>query len=307
MRPLSCWPVLGALAACATGPAPGEVAPGFVLPDSVTVIAARSGSPVQPAELLRRLTGADLVLLGELHDNPVHHQARGALLAAARARMPAVVFEQFPATAAPIPPPDPGQALEAWLDAHGFDRTGWRWPLHRPVVEAARAHARSIWGGGVARERLRAVVRGGIGEAPERQRRLLERAPLDSAGRAALDAELVAGHCGRLPDTMVPGMRAAQEVRDAALSEALLSAVTTGPAWLIAGNGHVRSDLGVPRLLRVAAPEADVVVVGFLERRSGGAPERAELGRYDYVVVTPPAKREDPCRANADQRMRNED
>jgi len=30
---------------------------------------------------------------------------------------------------------------------------------------------------------------------------------------------IVEGHCGQLPASMVPGMRAAQEVRDAAMTE----------------------------------------------------------------------------------------
>jgi hypothetical protein len=119
---------------------------------------------------------------------------------------------------------------------------------------------------------------------------------MDSSARAALDRELIAGHCGQLAESMVPGMRAAQTVRDAAMTHALTSASAAGPAWLIAGNGHVRRDFAVPRLLRVTAPNRSVLSIGFLERtQSGDAPDEAARAVYDLVVVTPRIARPDPC------------
>ena len=34
-----------------------------------------------------------------------------------------------------------------------------------------------------------------------------------------MDRELLAGHCGKLPADRMPGMRAAQKVRDASMAE----------------------------------------------------------------------------------------
>lgn len=288
--------LLAGLAAC-THPGAAPVTPrALALPDALAVYEAAGGRPITPDELLLRIGEADLVLLGELHDNAAHHRVRGALIAAAAARRPAVVFEQFAAAPAPIAVPLAGQTMEDWLDASGFDRTGWKWPLHAPVVEAAGAHARALWGSGVSRDALRSVVRGGTAAAPADLRRLMEQAPLDDAAREALDHELMEGHCGQLAETMIPGMRAAQAVRDAAMTRALLAAAADGPAWLIAGNGHVRKDIAVPRLLRQVAPDRRVLVVGLTERRTGaGAPGAAERERYDLVIATPPAERDDPC------------
>jgi uncharacterized iron-regulated protein len=289
------WASLLLVSACA-GPASTVAAPvALLLPDSTTVLDAATGAPLNAAELLRRVAAADFVLLGEFHDNGVHHQARGALLAASAGR-PSVVFEQFPRSATPIQPPAAGEDREAWLDAHGFDRKNWQWPLHEPVVDAAIAVGRSLRGSGLSREMLRSVVREGTGAAPPELRALLEQSPLDSAARAAIDAELMAGHCGKLPASMMPGMRAAQEVRDAAMADALLAGGVGGPAWLIAGNGHVRMDMGVPRLLRQAAPGKTVLAVGLLERGTAEAVPGAAAGQlYDVLIITPPAEREDPC------------
>jgi uncharacterized iron-regulated protein len=289
------WLPFVALVAC--HPAIAPVSPtAFALPDSTSLVDGPTGAPVATAELLRRVGTADLVLLGEVHDDPVDHAMRGALLRAFASRHPAVVFEQFTATEGPIAPPARGDSLIGWLDRNGFDRRGWRWPLHEPVVSAALAVARSIWGSNISREALTGVVMGGEAAAPEPLRQLMARAPLDSATTAALDHEIIEGHCNRLPATMIPGMRLAQEVRDAAMTRALLGAGADGPAWLIAGNGHVRSDLAVPRILARVAPGKRVLVVGWLEREEdGSAPEAAERQRYDLVVVTPRISRPDPC------------
>jgi len=288
---------MGLLAAACLGRAPAGVAPlDFALPDRVEAFEAPDWRPLEGAELLRRLAAADIVLLGELHDNAAHHRARGALLGALGARRPAVVFEQFAASAAPLPQPAAGESREAWLDARGFDRTSWKWPIHQPVVEAALRHGRALWGSGLSREALRGVVREGAAGAAEDLRGLIERVPLDRAARAALDQDLVDGHCGRLPVEMIPGMRAAQVVRDASMARALLAASADGPAWLVAGNGHVRADLAVPRLLRGLAPGKAVLSVGLLERQAVGAmPPAVPRGRYDLILVTEPASRPDPC------------
>src|SRR5688572_16698028 len=140
MRPM----VKGSLAVVlATGAGPGRFAPPqetFRLTDSTIVLDATTGREIAAGELVRRLGAADLVLLGELHDNGRHHEMRGRLIAAQAARQPAIVFEQFQRREEPIPPPAPDEDRASWLDRNGFDRQGWKWPLHQPVVEAAITH-----------------------------------------------------------------------------------------------------------------------------------------------------------------------
>lgn len=284
------------LAACAGNPTGSPRPVALKLPDSTVILDPATGATIPPAMLLRRIAAAEVVLLGELHDNALHHQIRGSLIAALGDRHPAVVFEQFAATDQPIPSPAPDQPRDAWLDQHGFDRQGWKWPLHQPVVEAALRHGRAIWGSGISREALRAVVRDGEGAAPEGLQSMLRSAPLDEAARAAMDQELIDGHCGKLPVAMIPGMRTAQSARDAAMARALQLASRTGPAWLIAGNGHVRKDTAVPRLLRVVLPGRTVLVVGLLEwSPGGGALDAGARDRYDLVIGTPRTPRSDPC------------
>ena len=299
MRRKTRWPILLLLTGCATNPGTPPPSAVYRLPGSVVALDAADGRRIDANELLTRLASADIALLGELHDNALHHEVRGQLLAALAARRPAVVFEQFFESASPIAAPEAGRATEEWLDRNGFDRESWKWPLHRPIVDASIRYAGGLWGSGISREALRSVIGGGESAAPPHLRAFLEQAPLDAPGIATLDRELVEGHCGQLPEAMVPGMRAAQTVRDAAMTRALLNArASSGSAWLIAGNGHVRRDIAVPRLLRVTSPDLSVIVVGFVEQPAGGAEVSAETrALYDLVVVTPRVERPDPCAA----------
>ncbi|KNZ34407.1 MAG: hypothetical protein AD742_01115 [Methylibium sp. NZG] len=280
-----------ALAGC-TGPFPAT--PGSPLASDIQTSA---GSALTREQVVAAMRRADLVLLGEVHDNPHHHRERAALLKALADRRPTVVFEQFPRAANAALASPVADDLDAWLDRTGFDRKGWAWPLHRPLVDAALAAGLPLRGGNLARDEARQIARQGANAAPPDLAAALAQ-PLPAAAASALDQALIDGHCGQLPTAAVPRMRDAQAARDAAMADALLRALADGAssAVLIAGNGHVRRDHGVPLWLARRAPKAAVLSVGFLERDAdGGAPPAADMGAYDIVWFTPRQPRADPC------------
>ena len=96
-------------------------------------------------------------------------------------------------------------------------------------------------------------------------------------------------------------MIVAQRARDAQMAEALLTVPTSGGAVLIAGNGHVRNDYGVPAYIRRLDPGTRTVSIALLEVDG----ERTTVERYadrfsgrfpfDYVWFTPAVDDEDPC------------
>lgn len=239
------------------------------------------GREVSRAELLAALRAADFVLLGEVHDNPRHHRLRGELIAALGA-VP-VVAEHL----------SRGQRVHfgadrlASLVAAGFEPQGWAWPLHEPLFAAIERAGGPLLGGNLPRDLVRQVARGGA--LPADVAAALDAAPLPPAAQAALDEDLRLGHCGQLPAARLPAMRQAQRARDAAMALALLAAPSR-PAVLIAGNGHVRTDNGVPRVLAALAPGRQVVAVGFLE-----AGDATPDPPFDFTWTTAAQPREDPC------------
>jgi uncharacterized iron-regulated protein len=266
---------------------------------SDVILEGSTDAPLTREALLQRLQGADFVLLGEVHDNATQHRLRAELIGASASSKPAIVFEQFPWGADSVLQTQPTLPIEDWLDRAGFDRKNWHWPLHQPLVDVVVEYDLPRYGSQLNRDRLRPIMQGGPAAAPPPLGNLMVQVPLSEAGAQALEQTLAEGHCGELPPEMVPMMRIAQEARDAAMTEALLRAARGGhPAWLIAGNGHVGRDYGVPRFLALLAPTKQVVVVGFLEREPDGAlPSEADRKVYDVVWVTERAEREDPCAA----------
>ncbi|HZQ60020.1 MAG TPA: ChaN family lipoprotein, partial [Casimicrobiaceae bacterium] len=193
-------------------------------------------------ELEQRVIATRFRLLGEVHDNPMHHALRAELLRAlARAgRHPAVVFEQFDAThdAALQQAQRAGADAEALARAGALDRRAWEWPLHEPLIAAALAAHLPVHAGNVSRTVLEAVVKDGTLHAIDAAWRVrIEHAAWDEGKARTLAHEIEEGHCGKIPASLVPRLALAQRVRDAALATALLSDATADGAVLIAGNG----------------------------------------------------------------------
>jgi uncharacterized iron-regulated protein len=256
-----------------------------------------------------------IVLLGELHDNPLHHQVRawviGNTAKMLRDWRPAVVFEQIRI--------DQQSALDRLksLNEVGsgtaddlfrlleWDKSGWPpSATYKPLIEAVVAAKLPILAGNLPNDRVRAVARGGRVPSEDRARLKLEN-PMPASLTEALERELAGSHCGVLPPTAVAGMAEAQRYRDAQLADAVLSAYQRhGAAILIAGNGHVRKDRGVPWHILRRAPKSEVVSVFILEVEGGKTDPEAYVPRdpegkpaADLLIFTPRAKRADPCAA----------
>jgi uncharacterized iron-regulated protein len=266
-----------------------------------SIVDVRNQRTISEAQLVAVLAKARYRLLGEMHDNAAHHAIRARLVdaIATTGARPAVVFEQFDiehddalrgAQAA-------GADAEALASAGALDRKAWAWPLHKPILEAATARSLPVRAGNLSRALLRDASAGRTNDSPWQRRH--DAARWTEAQASLLDSDIVDAHCGKLPQAVVPRLVRAQRLRDAAMAEALVAAATADGAILIAGNGHVRADVGVPVYLHDAST-AGTVSVGFVES-SGG--ETADVARVvaamhpglDYAWVTPPVVRDDPC------------
>ncbi len=240
-----------------------------------------------------RLRSAEFVLLGEIHDNAEQHRQRAALLAALLTdkRPTCVVFEQMDrGRDAEIDAA--GRDAEAVATAGRLDRAAWAWPLHRPLLAAALDGGATVRGGNLSRDDARGVVRGGASSVAEAPSALLAASAWSAGDQTRMEREIDEGHCGALPAAMWPRMALAERARDATLAAAMLAANHDRErVVLIAGNGHVRRDLGVPRYLVAAGVPAErIVAIGYLE---GPAPDMA----FDATRITPAAPRGDPCEA----------
>ncbi len=241
---------------------------------------------------------ADVVLLGEVHDNAEHHRIRlDWLETLLRGQRFALAMEQLDSEhqsavdALRRSAQAEGRAIDprALAEAANFDFRGWSWDDYGPLIAFALRRNLPLLAANLSAAQTARIARGQV------------QPPADSvpagwsdADQAALMAEIRDGHCGVLPERAVAPMALAQRSRDAHIAQILSAARRQYglPVVLIAGNGHVRTDLGVPRHLRAAEPQLLVLAVGLLE-----APEAADARRFDLVVQTTAQRREDPCEA----------
>ena len=233
---------------------------------------------------------ADVVILGEIHDNADHHANQAAATASIGPK--AMVFEMLtPEQAALVPDDRSDQAqLEAVL---GWNASGWpNFSMYYPIFTAA-PDAR-IYGGDLPKGATNLAVKSGAATAfGQEAGRFGLTTQLDPADQVARELEQAEAHCNQLPAGLLPGMVQVQRLRDAALARAVVQAMddTGGPVVVITGIGHARIDTGLTVPLRLAAPDLRILSIGQFEADPG--PDTP----YDLWLITKPQPRDDPCLA----------
>ena len=234
---------------------------------------------------------AQVVILGEVHDNPGHHARQAEVLAAINPT--AIVFEMITAQeAARITPSLAGDAA-ALATALDWANSGWPdFAYYAPLF--AFGTDVPIYGAGIGRDRARAAFADGAASVfGDEAARFGLTAALPETEQTTREGEQMAAHCDALPVDILPGFVEAQRLRDAALAQAALAALADhgAPVAVITGNGHARRDWGVPAVLARAAPQTLVFSLGQFE-----APPEGDVP-FDLWSVSEPVDRPDPCAA----------
>ncbi|WP_246534379.1 ChaN family lipoprotein [Aliiroseovarius lamellibrachiae] len=229
---------------------------------------------------------ADVVVLGEVHDNPVHHSNQAEWVTALTPT--AIVAEML----------TPDQAADLQADPEGYratwDASGWpEYDMYLPVFTATDA---PIYGAAVPRDVARVVYSEGVAahfDGDAGAYGLVDPLPGDQ-NAVRLDLQFAA-HCDAMPRAALGGMIEVQRLRDATLAKAAIQASddtgedSAGPVVVITGNGHARKDWGVPSYIARVRPDLTVFSIG--QGEDGGTPD----GGFDLVVDAPAVGRPDPC------------
>lgn len=256
---------------------------------AVTMVTPAFATQIDVSDL-DRLPDADIVFLGEVHDNAQHHiHQERALVSIVPA---AIVFEMLTDAQAqvlshPLPPRDDLRQQLDW-DASGWPDFEMYYPLFTAVPDM------QFFGAALPRAEARAAMAQPLAEVFAGDAALFG---LDIAlpreEQEARESLQASAHCDALPAEMLPAMVDIQRLRDAMLAEAALRAYTTtgGPVAVITGTGHARRDWGAPAALALAAPELSQLSIGQFETPPTEPPP------FDLWLVTDPQPRPDPCDA----------
>jgi uncharacterized iron-regulated protein len=254
--------------------------------------------------MLADLARADVVLVGEQHDDPNTHRLETAILDGLQRRgvSGTVSLEMFER--------DVQEQLDGYLSGtlgeEGFLAESRPWPRYttdyKPLVEFAKAHGWGVIAANVPRRHASAVAKSGLAaieslSAEERLQVALElQCPLD-------------GYFKRFSETMnshpVPGSEehSAQEraatteryyfaqcLKDETMAEAIAAAVQGGRGPIVHYNGAFHSDFGagVGERVRRRLPGKRVVIVSVLPVQDIDtiAPTPEDVTRADYLVYT---------------------
>jgi uncharacterized iron-regulated protein len=311
MRRMLMWAAVGAAAlvgGCAANIDPGttpETRRMTAAADSARTVVIRRGSdgaPVAWDELVAAAGGADAVLVGELHGQPVGQAFEGALFEDVLARSPSTVgalefFER-----------DEQAGLDDYLtgvtDEQGMTKATRRsegnYPGgHRAIVERSKGAGRPVIAANAPREYVRLARLEGYGRlnALTAEQRRLFVVPGELPGgkyREDFFAFMRGGskEPGDAPsESKIEAMLRSQSVWDATMADSVARGIDAGgkPVVLVVGGFHVGFDGGLVQALRREKPGARVVTVAMVgEWAPASGVGDGDRGRADYVVYVGP-------------------
>lgn len=274
-----------------------------------------TGEPVSVETLAADISRHRFVLLGEIHDNPEHHELQADILRLmiASGRKPALVWEmvergkqslldQFRESENDDP--------DAFAEAVGWDETGWpAWKFYRPIAEVALAAGLPMIAGNLDAKVVRAISIGGSLDSETSKSFRLDK-PFPETVRAVLLDAVYLGHCELLPRTKLSPFVEVQIARDASLAEAMWqSAVSADGAVLIAGAQHARRDIGAGFHLERRFGAQSIASIGLLEGDLelvwAGEEHAVPAERFDYVWYTDVAQPETDYCAELEARFKS--
>lgn len=291
--------VLAAGSGCATmsepkaGPSAQGPAPGTLLDGA--------GQPLDQQRLGKLLDGADVVLAGETHDHPGHHQVQLKVLRRlAEGKRPLVVgIEWLEHGAQPACDAlSAGEITVAEFAKRVDWRRNWGYPLklYAPILEEVRSRGIKLVALNAPLSVVRQVARGGLKSlTPEQRAQLAPAMDLDDPAYRAMVARQFAAH-GVKGRRAADNFLAAQVARDETMAHYLARAMTPWPdgrirGLVLAGSGHLVHGLGlVPRIKR-RLPGAVLLTVLPVSRNrlATGRPFPAGHAPADVLWVTEPA------------------
>lgn len=237
-------------------------------------------------DALQGLAPTDVWLLGEQHDAPAHQARQRDVMAALQTQgvLAALVIELaerggstrgLPANASEL------QVQQA-LRWSASEAAGWEWAVYGPMVmQAVRAQV-PVLGGNLPRAELRAAM----------QDTALDQG-IAPATWQTQQANIREGHCQLLPESQVIPMTRVQLARDVSMAHTIETVLVPGKTvLLVAGNQHVRRDLGVPQHL---TPSVRSTVVLMASGSDGEGPANANTA--DQVWRTARMPEQDHCAA----------
>jgi len=254
---------------------------------------------VQPDDLIRQLSNADYVLIGEKHDNPDHHHNQNWILTHLLPKDKyRLVFEMMDYSQQTKLEQLNSNALEDdILKATKLDKSGWEKEHYLPLIKTGLAKGADIIGGNLPKADLMGIYQDGFSSI-ESKERFSTFDSIEAPVQELIREEIYQQHCKMIPIKKTTPMVNIQIAKDASMSFAMTQDSKI-KSVLIAGNYHVNKDVGVPKHLKQSQPEKTSAVIQILEvsdeYETLKSLQNGEFHGADYLWFTPRWTDKDYC------------
>ncbi len=255
--------------------------------------------------LAEHIVKSNHLMLGETHDNRIHHQHQTWAINVLRdqQRSAVVAFEMISQQQGQVIADrkyDSSESLIAGLD---HIKTNWKYQqFYEGIFDAVIKADYTILSANFDRQKIMLVIREGESELSPEIKTMLDDNALPADQVAASRKEIEGSHCGMINEKMTESMMLMQRAKDAQMALALFGQDGVDTRVLVAGSGHVRKDRGVPFYLSPRDQENNLLVIAWVEVQADIVDVEsyaAQWGAYtlpfDYVWFTPRVDRPDPC------------
>ena len=246
-----------------------------------TIVHAASGAPLARTQLLPEMHRAGVIYLGEKHDNPAHHEQqlwvlrelirlghRPVLGLEIFAASESAALMEFISAKESTTSPDPAErrlrqamGIESAEDEH--------WLRYAPLLRLARTHKLTAFGIDLPTALRRRVSRVGIdGLSAVERLAVPDPGSVSSNDKTLMLSRLKQAHCGHGANAYLERLFQNWEARNETMARAITTAAAArgnSPVVVILGGGHVSNGEGVvPRVAR-QMPDAQQLIVSFVE------------------------------------------
>jgi len=264
----------------------------------------KTGDVITPDEMVRRLAGVRLLLVGEEHTAMEFHRVQARVVEAlvAAGRRVRIGLEMFPYTEQ--------RFLDQWRDnrlteegflrlSRWYENWGYHWLYYRDIFLFARDHRVPMFAVNTPREVVSAIRKKGLANlTPEEAAHIPKEIDVDSADymtffKASFEGAEGPVHGSGMPDEMWKNMLSAQATWDATMGYNAVQALRRDASSdsimvVLVGSGHVAYGLGIERQARqwFDGPIATLIPVPVTNRKTG--PVRSVRASYaDFIWGVP--------------------
>ncbi|MDH3693543.1 MAG: ChaN family lipoprotein [Gammaproteobacteria bacterium] len=272
------------------------------------------------------MTSADVVYLGEIHDNPWHHELQLEILQRLVAAdiHPAIGFEFFNSGqtgdlmsfSTSVTHGSNSDKLSAKAERQLRNRLGWgkqrddEWQFYFPIIDYAKQNSLAVFGTDLPAGIRRRITRKGISElSPVEQRLIVDTGFHNDAYRTLMQEGFVESHCGWNDPVLLDNLYETWLARNDSMATAItdmLASTSDRPIVMIVGAGHTKYNMGIYDRVAALMPSARQVNIAFKSVQDVLKPmadyfqtetvqDVVFANAHEYFWFTPALEREDPC------------